>query len=331
MAAAPGGHRDHAAAFQLGQGTALGEDGAAGRRVVERGEQGAGHRVVGAALDPQGPLPHRGQEPGRAEPLGDVAAPVRAGGAGLGQHHRVEPPLERLVQPGLDVPPDADDVQVGPCKEQLARRRSEPVPTVAPLGRSSSVRKPGRSGRRPGPRAAGRRRGSSPRDPWWAGPSGCAPRPRRPVEQGTLDLLGEQPWPPIAAKGVFRSRSPWVLISTSSTIKPGMEHAEPVGDPLRLPARQRTAPRPDPDLATSRRRVAAAVIEPGATRPSDHLRPSLSPTDHHRPRPWRPPPSSRPGPPRRTSRRWSGCRRPEGQSAPSGLDSDWAGPGTRPA
>ena len=185
VVAGPGGHRDHAAPFQLGQGAPLGEDGAVGRGVVQRGEQGAGRLVVATALDPQGPLADRRQEPGRAEPLGDVGVEAEPAEAGLGQDDGVELAVERLVQPGLDVPPDPDDVQVGPAGGGAAPDggASRCRPSRRRAGRRGSGG-PGRSGRRPRPRERGRPPGPARRGPGWAGPSGCGRPPRRPHRAG---------------------------------------------------------------------------------------------------------------------------------------------------
>ena len=87
--------------------------------IIEGGKQSAGRRIVGAALDAQGPLPHSREEPGRAESLGNVSLQRKPAEPGLGQDHRIECSPERLAQSGLHVPPNADDFQVGPRKQHL--------------------------------------------------------------------------------------------------------------------------------------------------------------------------------------------------------------------
>ena len=76
-------------------------------------------RVVAPALDAQGPLPHRRQEPRRASR--SVTCPSRPSRCSPAQARTTASslPVERLVQPGLDVAPDRHHAQVGPQVEEL--------------------------------------------------------------------------------------------------------------------------------------------------------------------------------------------------------------------
>ena len=74
------------------------------------------------------------------------------------------------------------------------------------------------------------------------------------VKQGALDLLGEQSLAADRRQGRVPVAVPLRLDLDQLDHQAGMEHSEPSGNPLGLPTRQRTAPRPDPDLTDAQRR-----------------------------------------------------------------------------
>ena len=79
--ARPGGHGDDAAPFELGQGAPLGQHGAVGRRVVERGEERQDVASSRRHSIPRAPCPTAGRNSGGAEPMGHVPVqpqPTRA-------------------------------------------------------------------------------------------------------------------------------------------------------------------------------------------------------------------------------------------------------------
>ena len=168
--------------------------GAAGGRVVQRGEQGERRLVVGPALDPQGPLPDRRQEPGRAEPLGDVAVQPEPAQARLGQDHARRARRSRAWFSRVSTfPRTPDDVQVGPGVEQLRPAPERAGADRRPVGQG--VEGPvARGDQGVGHVLAGR---DGPQDQA-VGPLGRQVLQAvdgdldEPLEQGPLDLLGEQ-------------------------------------------------------------------------------------------------------------------------------------------
>ena len=293
---------------------------AMGRRVVQRGEQGERRRVVGPALDPQGPLPDRRQEPRRAEPLGDVPVQARAGAGPPRPGPRRRARRSRALFSRVSTFPRTPDDRSGRAGRGAAApaggaSRCRPSPRGA--GRRGSGA-PGRSGRRPRPRGAGRRPGSGRR-------GRCVGRSFRlwtatstePVGQGPLDLLGEQPGP--ADRGQRRVPVAVALGLDLDQLdrQARVERPEPVGDPARLPAGQVAPPGPDPDRPA-----------PPSTRPSASRLP-LRPADHDDHDPRRPGPLQGPG--RRPGGRAGGQDVVDQQDRPPLEAAAPAGPGTPPA
>ena len=127
------------------------------------------------------------------------------------------------------------------------------MPTVAPLGRASRVRWTGAIRAS----ASSSRRRDGAQDQRFGTPGGKVLQAvdrdlDGAVEQGALDLLGEQALTADRRQGRVPVAVPLRLDLDQLDHQAGMEHPEPAGDPLGLPARQRTAPRPDPDLADAR-------------------------------------------------------------------------------
>ena len=115
-ASAPTGRA--AARLERREHGALGLDGGAGGRVVERGERRHQVGVGRAALDGQGALAGRGKHLERVEHLGDGVEPAEPREAGPGEQDRVEP-VAHLAQPGVDVAADLDDLEPETERVQL--------------------------------------------------------------------------------------------------------------------------------------------------------------------------------------------------------------------
>ena len=137
--ACPGGHGDDAAALELGQ--------RARSARTARWVSGSS-RLAATPGPPRRPVGIRSPAPpGRppagtpaAQPLGDVPLQAQPVEPRPGQDHRVEPAVERLVQPGLDVAPQRHDLDVRPPVEELrpSPRRAGADPGAG--GIASSVR-----------------------------------------------------------------------------------------------------------------------------------------------------------------------------------------------
>ena len=88
---------------------------AGGRRgVVQAQQQGPGLGVVRAAFDAQRTLSYRGQRDLRGEDLGGPTLEAEAHQAGACQDDGVALAGVDLAQPGVDVAPQRDDLEVGP-------------------------------------------------------------------------------------------------------------------------------------------------------------------------------------------------------------------------
>ena len=77
----------------------------------------------GTDLDREGALTRGGHDPLGVDQLGDAGLPAEAGQAGGGEDHGVQTPGRMVVghagHPGVDVPADVDDLQVGPGRCEL--------------------------------------------------------------------------------------------------------------------------------------------------------------------------------------------------------------------
>ena len=192
--------------------------GARSARVALVGE--AGTRSPGPPARPPAEKLRRARASASHARPGQVASQ-----AGLGQDHRVELAVERLVQAGLDVPSNAHDRsgRAGRGATAPASGASRSRPWLR-AGKASRVKAFGRAIRAS---ATSSRTGTAPR----VKPVGAAGREvfqamdgdlDEPFDQGSLDLLGEQPG--ASDRGQRRvpvARSPCVLISISSTARPG--------------------------------------------------------------------------------------------------------------
>ena len=109
----PSGHGKRTPSFQRGQRGTFCQYGTTGDRVVELLKHSNRSRIITPAFDSQGPLPYRWQKLGRIQPLGDVPFQSQPMEARRGEHDRVKPPLEGLIQSRLDIAPERRNLQVG--------------------------------------------------------------------------------------------------------------------------------------------------------------------------------------------------------------------------
>ncbi len=246
-----GPDRERAPATQLGQEGALGLDHPAHRGVVDGAQGRPGGRVVGPALDGQGPLGHLGDHGLRIEgldlhPLG--RRPGESVEGGPGGHHRRDPVRPDAGQAGGQVPPEVGEGQVGPEVGELdapagrARRHRRPggepvearpdqhVAGIAPLGKGGQD-EPGGGQLRRGGQVLGRVHGGV----------GVAPG------HGGLDLLDEHAL--TAQPGERHVGAPVTLGVDHHQLGHPAGGGQQTGDALGLPHGQRRAPGGQPEPA----------------------------------------------------------------------------------
>ena len=87
--------------------------------MIDRGEQGEGRRIVGAALDADRALPDRRQHLLGRQHHDAGILDAQAAQAGQRQQRGVDLAGRELAQPGVDVAAEVDHAQVGAPRQQL--------------------------------------------------------------------------------------------------------------------------------------------------------------------------------------------------------------------
>ena len=179
----------------------------------------------GADLDGERALAGCGRHDVGAERLGDRVEPPEPGQSRAGEHDGVEVAgsgggAGDAAEAGVDVAADVDDVEVGAGGEELGRAAGRAGADAGAGGqqRRASAR-PGRTGRRRGPRAAGPPRATSPS----ASPVGrslreCTATSQRPSRSASRRAVTKTPVPPRLCSEPVR-RSPSVRTWTVSRVR----------------------------------------------------------------------------------------------------------------
>ena len=199
------------------RGSALDLDGVAGRGVVDGGEQL--ERVASSSprhSTATQPCPTAGTNAVGVEALGDAVGQPEHLERGDGHHDR--PAVGDPCRGGWRCCRAARrTARSGRAAASWARRRTEPVATVAPVGEV---------GERPADRARRRRRAGAGRrrcvSAGWATDgrslAECTATSARPSSTACCTSLTNTPWPPMACSGTSWRRSPVVSTNTSSTV-----------------------------------------------------------------------------------------------------------------
>ena len=109
--------RQRTSRTEFGEERSLHLDGTAGRCVIDRRDQLGGSLVAGTRLDGDATLPDRGHELVDRQVFGDAVGELEDL-QGRGGHHD-RPTGGDLGEPGVDVAPQLDELQVGPDPSQL--------------------------------------------------------------------------------------------------------------------------------------------------------------------------------------------------------------------
>ena len=250
-----GADRQGAARPQLGEERPLDVDRLPGRPVLDRGEQARAAASSLAALDRQGALADLGHHHVDGISSTGVAAATssrRSSTLQRGRRHHDGAAVGHLAEPGVRCCPAARRTRGRvAAPPSWARRRTDPVATVAPGASSSSARPTSAS--RGSPPLGDRRRSPGPA----VGVEGrslaeCTARSARPSSTACCTSFTNTPWPPMRVERARRvRRSPVVSTSDELDLEAGVgglraarRRARPASGPARCPGGDPQAARP---------------------------------------------------------------------------------------
>ena len=242
-----GGERRLAAAAQRARERTLGRRRERRRTIGERPSAASEIAAIGAAFDRERTLAGRRQAVVRIEQRADPRAEPEPLQSGRRQDDRVVPAVVELAQPRVDV-----------AAQRLDRRAAETARAAAPRDAGSTCRRWHRPGIAASDACAldtNASRGSSRAEiAASTKPSGtsigtsfseCTARSARPSRSAVSSSLMNRPLPPIVASGRSSTRSPCVVMPSSSTLVPRNCARQLGAHVLGLPKRQRGFARGD--------------------------------------------------------------------------------------